>query len=106
MNIQTNDRGREPLPAEETAAFDPFYAEFKLAADLPVWLKLQHDIRADVEKLMTEGLRARTFPADLAACLRAINERIAAYNRHVPNVHLRKPELTPDNWAEQCEEWL
>lgn len=88
---------------EETAAFDPFYVEFKLADDLPLWLKLQYEIRAELEKLMAE--KDRSLPADFGAGLQAVNDRIAAYNKHVPNAYLRKPPITANNWLEEYENW-
>ncbi|PYI57417.1 hypothetical protein [Paenibacillus flagellatus] len=87
-----------------TTAFDPFYVEFKHAAHLPQWLKLQHEVRAGLEKLMAESVRV-VPPVELAARLDALNDRIAAYNDHVPNVYLRKPALTPANWTDQYESW-
>ncbi|TNJ61969.1 hypothetical protein FE784_33000 [Paenibacillus hemerocallicola] len=88
---------------EETTAFDPFYLEIKHADDLPQWLKLRHDIRAKLDKLMAN--KHRSLPADFDAGLRAINERIAAYNNHVPNAYLRKPSLSSDNWLDEYEAW-
>lgn len=90
----------QPIP---NAAFDPFYAEIKHADVWPNWLKLQHEIRTQLERLMAES--QRLLPADFGLRLIAINERIVAYNRHVPNIYLRKPNITSDNWHEQYEDW-
>ncbi|MDF2718332.1 MAG: hypothetical protein K0R28_5257 [Paenibacillus sp.] len=97
------DIREQMLHTEETTAFDPFYVEFKLADDLPLWLKLQHEIRAKLEKLVAE--KDRSPAADFGAGLQAVNDRIAAYNNHVPNAYLRKPPMTAANWLEEYEGW-
>jgi len=104
METATNNRNDWPA-TDETVAFDPFYVEFKHTEHLPPWLKLQHAIRAELEKLMAETHRGE-LPDDFADTLLPINNRIAAYNKQVPNVYLRKPKLTAGNWAEQYEEWI
>ena len=53
METATNNRNDWPA-TDETVAFDPFYVEFKHTEHLPPWLKLQHAIRAELEKLMAE----------------------------------------------------
>ena len=103
MEAWARNRNETSHEDAAAAAFDPFYMEFKAVSGLPAWLKLQHEIRADLDKLMAETARSR--PADFAAGLTAINRRIAEYNRHVPSSYLRKSALTPDNWTEQYESW-
>src|SRR5690606_37585876 len=85
------------------AAFDPFYNEFKHADTLPLWLKLQHEIRTKLDKLMAEA--SRLTPALFQERIKSVNDTIAAYNDNVPNVYLRKPKLTPANWSEQYDNW-
>ncbi|GAA3402352.1 hypothetical protein ACFFNY_04110 [Paenibacillus hodogayensis] len=102
MEASVNTR-EETLRTEEPAVFDPFYAEFKLADDLPQWLKLRYDICALLEKLMAS--KHLLNPADIDISMKAINDRIAAYNIHVPNAYLCKTSITPDNWIEEYEAW-
>lgn len=94
----------QPQRTADTNDFDPFYTECKNACDFPLWLKLQHDIRAGLEQLLAET--AHALPEDFAERLNAINNRISDYNKHVPSVFLRKPVLTPGNWTDKCEDWL
>lgn len=84
-------------------AFDPFYLEIKHADELPRWLQLRSDIHTRLEKLMSD--RRDSEATDIEAGLCIINERIAAYNAHVPNAHLRKPFMSSDNWMEEYEDW-
>lgn len=96
------DKRHDPEHDGAAAAFDPFYAEFKLASDLPVWLKLQHDIRSGLEKLLAEHAYEG---AALESRLKPINERISLYNEHVPNEFLRRACLNADNFLVECEAW-
>jgi len=87
----------------QTPAFDPFYSAFGQADAWPRWLRLRRDVRVQLEKLMADS--SGELPLDLEERLKAVNQSIAEYNDHVPNVYLRKPMLTAANWEEQYDEW-
>lgn len=88
---------------DAATAFDPFYSTIRHQEELPSWLKWRHDVCNRLEQL-----RTASHSMDAVAVgerLASINACIDAYNRNVPNPHLRRPAVTADNWAEACEAW-
>lgn len=101
--METIDTRDDVMPTDDGTTFDPFYEQFNFAAELPMWLKLKRDIRAELERLTADMHRSASV--DVAGRLQSINARIESYNKHVPNVYLRKSPLSAANWMEHDEEW-
>lgn len=85
-------------------AFDPFYCAWKSTANLPLWLKLQHEIREELNKLMALAQSSPAIP-DKNALIASLNAKIDEYNENVPSIHLKKEAVRPDRIAEAYESW-
>ncbi|MFK7695068.1 hypothetical protein [Paenibacillus sp. HJGM_3] len=86
-------------PVSLTDAFDPFYNDCRHTESLPSWLQLQQDIRTQLNRLLAH---AQTLAE---SDLQQLNRSIDAYNACVPNMHMRKPQLTLTDLDDALESW-
>ena len=96
----------KPLPETSLSSgnvYDNFLKTAKDAGYLPLWIKMQKEIRAGLqETLKLVGLKAKE--AELIHSIESINEKIKRYNDICPpNMQRRKIEA--DRIREQYKHW-
>lgn len=103
--LKNNPGYGKPLPKTilHGSIYDSFLNTAKQAGYLPLWIKLQQEIRILVSQAVALK-SANDFDRDLQSYINEINEKVAKYNSICPS-HLQRVLFTEELLEQQYDRW-
>ncbi|GMA61675.1 DUF1992 domain-containing protein [Alicyclobacillus fastidiosus] len=103
-----NQGGFDNLPGKgKPLSIDPntdaFSGILKNAGAVPPWLALQHEIRSDIQRVISLMDSQQNF--DLDTAIKDINVKIHKFNAQCPSSYLQKRTISSHNIVKLYEEW-